>query len=233
MWLLGNATIEQDVAEAHERQREGFHFFKLKVATKSLEEDIAATRAVRAAVGATTPLCADANCGFTPEAARAYAARAAESGLLFLEQPLAAGDLAGVAELARASPVPIGADESIHSLADIEAQARSGVAGLSLKLIKLGGFSAALEAAALCRRLGLELNIAGKIAESSIAAAATTHLACAMPSAAWGVSLTHFYLAEDVVERPPVLREGRVALPTGAGLGIDVDETAVARLRVG
>jgi muconate cycloisomerase len=86
-----------------------------------------------------------------------------------------------------------------HSLADIEAHARCGARGLSLKLIKLGGFGAAIEAAALCERLGLEINVAAKIAESSIASAAAVHLACSLPSTDWGVSLTHFYLAEDIV----------------------------------
>ena len=63
------------------------------------------------------------------------------------------------------SPTPIGADEGIHSLADVEAHARCGAGGVSLKLIKLGGMSVAVEAAALCRRLGLSINVAAKIAE--------------------------------------------------------------------
>jgi L-alanine-DL-glutamate epimerase-like enolase superfamily enzyme len=47
------------------------------------------------------------------------------------------------------------------------------------------------------------------------------------------VSLTHFYLAEDLVEHPLRLGAGTVALPTGPGLGVTVDEDAVARFRVG
>jgi L-alanine-DL-glutamate epimerase-like enolase superfamily enzyme len=43
------------------------------------------------------------------------------------------------------------------------------------------------------------------------------------------VSLTHFYLAEDLVKRPLPLGDGVVALPTGPGLGVDVDEAAVKR----
>ena len=66
---------------------------------------------------------------------------------------------------------------------------------MSLKLIKLGGITAALEAAQRCQRLKLSVNIAAKIAESSIASAAAVHLACAAPVIDWGVSLTHFYLA--------------------------------------
>jgi L-alanine-DL-glutamate epimerase-like enolase superfamily enzyme len=46
------------------------------------------------------------------------------------------------------------------------------------------------------------------------------------------VSLTHFYLAEDVARNPLAIGDGAVALPSGPGLGVDVDETAVERFRV-
>jgi muconate cycloisomerase len=128
--------------------------------------------------------------------------------------------------------VPIGVDEGIHSLADITTSARAGAGGVSLKLIKLGGISAAVEAGKLCQKLGLSVNIAAKIAESSISSAAALHLACAVPKADWGVSLTHFYLAEDIVRRPLPLKGGFVALPEGPGLGVEVDEAAVERFRV-
>jgi muconate cycloisomerase len=232
MWLVGNATPEQDAAEAEARLREGFRFFKLKVAVKPLDQDVAATHAMRSALGPDIPLCADANCGFTAEAAGRYLEATREAGLLFLEQPLAPDDLAGLAGLTRASHVPIGADEGIHSLADVEAHARVGTGGLSLKLIKLGGSTAALEAAKLCERLGLKVNVAAKIAESSIGTAAAVHLACSVPSVDWGVSLTHFYLAEDVVKSPLTLGDGIVTVPSGPGLGVDVDEGRVARFQV-
>jgi muconate cycloisomerase len=232
MWLLGNATAEQDIEEARAKQREGFHFFKLKIGTKKLAEEISGTLALREALGPDVPLCADGNGGLLLNDARAYVEGTRAAGLLFLEQPLDPHDLKGLAELTRLSPIPIGADEAIHSLADIAAQAQCGVCGLSLKLIKLGGISAALEAAALSARLGLSLNIAAKIAESSIATAAAVHLACAAPSADWGVSLTHFYLGDDLVRAPLPLRDGSVALPAGPGLGVDVDEAAVERMRV-
>jgi muconate cycloisomerase len=232
MWLLGNATTEDDVAEAQSKLREGFGFFKIKVGSKALADDIATTHAVRKALGAGVPLCADANCGFTPEAARRYLQETRSAQLLFLEQPLGSADLNGLAALVRDAPIAIGADEGIHTLADVEAHAQCGTGGLSLKLIKLGGFSVALEAAARANRMGLSLNIAAKIAESSIASAATIHLACAAPTNDWGVSLTHFYLAEDIVRDPLPMHHGEVALPQRPGLGVEVDEDAVARLRI-
>ena len=231
MWLLGNPTTAADIAEAHEREAAGFHFFKLKVGVKPLAAEIDGTLAVRAALGPKVPLCADANCGFTPEAALRYLDATRAADLMFLEQPLGHADLDGFAALARTAPVPLGVDESIHSLADIEAHARAKAGGVSLKLIKLGGIGPAIAAANLCRRLGLKVNVAVKIAESSIGSAAAVHLACAIPASDWGVSLTHFYLAEDLVKHPLPLGDGMVALPTGPGLGVEVDEARVARFR--
>jgi muconate cycloisomerase len=232
MWLLGNATPEQDIAEAHAKRAEGFGFFKLKIGTKPVDAEIASTLALRQAMGATMPLCADANCGLTFADARRYVEGTRAAGLMFVEQPLAHDDLNALSRLTDVSPVPIGADEGIHSLTDIEAHANRGASGVSLKLIKLGGMSAAVEAAQHCARLGLAVNIAAKIAESSIASAAAIHLACVAPAVDWGVSLTHFYLAGDVAENALPIGDGAVALPARPGLGIDVDEGAVEQFRV-
>jgi muconate cycloisomerase len=229
MWLLGNPTTDEDIAEAHDREAAGFHFFKLKVGVKPLAAEVAGTLALRAALGPDVPLCADANCGFTFGTAHRYLDGTRAANLLFLEQPLGHADLDGFAALARNAPVPLGVDEGIHSLADIKAHSRCGAGGVSLKLIKLGGIGPARDAAQLCRRLGLKVNVAAKVAESSIAAAALVHLACAIPASDWGVSLTHFYLAEDLVKRPLPLGDGMVALPAGPGLGVEVDEAAVER----
>jgi muconate cycloisomerase len=233
MWLVGNTTPDEDVAEAKARVREGIRFFKLKVAVKPLDAEIATALAVRDALGPDLPICADANCGFSYHAARRYLEATREAGLLFLEQPFEDGDLKALAALARGAGIPIGADEGIHSLPDIEAHAAAGAGGLSLKLIKLGGFAEALAAGTLCRRLGLAINVAAKMSESSLGTAATVHLACAVDNIGWGVSLTHFYLAEDIVRVPLAMEDGLVALPGKPGVGVEIDEAAVARLRVG
>lgn len=231
MWLLGNATPAQDIAEAEAKRTEGINFFKLKIGVKPIADEIKAAHAIRKALPEAT-LCADANCGLTLADAKRYAERTREAGLSFIEQPLPAHDLAGLKALARATKTPIGMDESIHSLADVEAVKRAGAKGVSLKLIKLGGFREAFAAGKLCRKLGLKINVAAKIAETSIGTAAAVHLACAVPNVAWGVSLTNFYLADDLVKDPLRIENGAVALPAGYGLGVEVDEAKVERYRV-
>jgi len=231
MWLLGNATVEQDIAEAQAKRAEGFDFFKLKIGVKPIAVEIKAAHAIRKALPEAT-LCADANCGLTLAAARRYAERTGDVNLAFIEQPLPADDIAGLKALARATKTPIGMDESIHSLADIEVVKHAGAKGVSLKLIKLGGLREAFAAGKLCMKLGLKINVAAKIAESSIGSAAAVHLACAVPNVDWGVSLTNLYLAADIAVAPIAVTNGTVALPDGPGFGVDVDEAAVARFRV-
>ena len=88
MWLLGNKTAEEDIAEAHRRQKEGFEFFKLKIGVKPLAKEIAIALAVREALPK-TPLCADANCGLTLGRRReAMSRRRQKARLMFVEQPL-------------------------------------------------------------------------------------------------------------------------------------------------
>ena len=232
MCLLGNARIAEDIAEAKALARQGYNFFKLKVGVKPVEEEIEAAHAVRKVIGAEAVLCADANMGMTKEAARRYVLGVADAGLAFLEQPFRDNDLAAALALARISPIPLCADVSAHSLEDIVEWQRAGaIGGVNLKMIKLGGVGATLRAAIVADTLGLAIDLAGKIAESSIASAALIHLGYTIPNLDWGLNPTSHYLAEDIVRAPLAPKKGSSERPTGAGLGVEVDERAVRRLR--
>ena len=232
MYLLGNSNIEQDVAEAKALARQGYKFYKLKVGVKPVEEEIAAAFAVRSVIGPEPILCADANMGLSMDHARKYVRGVADAGLTFLEQPFRDTDLAGTLTLARMSPIPLCADESAHSLENIIDWQRAGaIAGVNLKTIKLGGTAATMRAAIVSDTLGLAIDLASKIAESSIASAGVIHLGYTVPNLDWGLSPTSHYLSEDVVRHPLAPKDGSSERPTGPGLGVEVDERAVRRLR--
>lgn len=232
MWLVGGGDSAQTVEEARRKTEEGFTFLKLKAGIEPVEEEAACAIAVRKAVGDKVKICADANSAFTGVTARQYIAKVADASLLFLEQTLPAKELDALTSLARDSALPLCSDQSIHTIDDIDDHAKRGVKGVALKLIKLGGIEPLLRAAAVCESRGINMVIAAKVAESSIASAAIAHVACAVPLIDWGVSLTHVYLAEDVVKTKLVMTDGRVKLPDGAGFGLTVDEAAVERCRV-
>lgn len=227
--MIGTGSIAGDVEEAARGLAEGYVAYKIKVGIAKPLDDAARTRAVCEALGRDVLICADANQGWTPDDAVAYVQAIADMPVAFFEQPVAAHDLAGMARVAAASRVPVSVDEGLHSLDDLVRHHDAKAAGgCSLKTIKLGGLQPFVAAAQLCESLGLRVNLACKIAESSIATAAMLHLAAVVPDIGWGVSLTSQYLAADVVEpRLPIVR-GHMEVPTGPGLGIDVDE---ARMR--
>ena len=106
---------------------------------------------------------------------------------------------------------------------------RKAARGGSLKAIKLGGLRALFEAGRLCDRLGMKVNISCKTGESSIASAAATHVAAAVPALDWGLTVTNPGLAEDVAVEPLAVERGHVEVPERPGLGIEVDERRVRR----
>ncbi|MBN9428240.1 MAG: hypothetical protein J0H09_17190 [Burkholderiales bacterium] len=233
MFLLGNPSVQADIEEARDRLQRGIGFFKIKVGVKPLAEEIDTTHRLREALGSDVTLCADANMGFAPEQARRYAQAVAQADLLFLEQPLRSEDLRGMAMLARNSPVPLCADEPIGSVADIlDYHAAAAAQGINLKTIKLGGVSATAQAAVVCQALGLSINLACKVAESSIGAAALVQLGATVGNLDWGLSITNHYLAEELTLEPIQARDGVIRVPDRPGLGIDVDVERVQRFRV-
>lgn len=233
MYLLGNPKVEDDVAEARHKLGEGWSFFKLKIGIKDPREEARAAIEIRRHLGNAVALCADANMGMSFANARLFAELAADANLLFMEQPLHSDDIDGMAALARVSPIPLNGDESIGSVASLLTLHRLGaIQGANIKTIKMGGIAPTVHAMSVCGALGLSINLAGKVAESSIAAAAIVQLGCVAPNLDWGLNITHHYLAEDVTDAPLVIERGTVRRPRGPGLGIAVSEAKVNRLRV-
>jgi len=231
--VIGGGDYDGDLRDADKKKTAGFTAYKIKVGIDTPENDAARTRDICKVLGSGMLISADANQGFTTEQALVYVRAVNGSGLDFFEQPVAADDLDGMAAVAAATDVAIGADEGIHSLDDIKRHhERKAARGVSLKAIKLGGIRAVTEAGRLCDRLGMSVNISCKTGESSIACAAALHVASVIPNIAWGLTLTHTGLAEDVMAQPIPTAKGHVDSLDRPGLGIEVDEDRVRRHRV-
>lgn len=231
--VIGTGELASDLREAERKKAEGYTAFKIKVGIDKPLIDGERTRRVCAILGTDALISSDANQGWSSEEATQYVRAVAGTGLDFFEQPVQADDIAGMAAVAAAAPdIAIGADESIHSLEDIRRHhERHAARGVSLKTIKLGGMRGVMEAGRLCDRLGLNVNVAAKTGESSIACAAATHIAAALPQIAWGLTLSNEGLAEDTTARPIRIERGHVEVSDRPGLGIDVDEDRIRRHR--
>jgi muconate cycloisomerase len=231
--VVGGGDLDGDLSDAAKKKADGFAIYKIKVGVDTPEKDAARTHAICAVLGRDALISADANQGFSRDEALAYVRAVDGAGLGFFEQPLNAHDLDGMAAIASATSIAMGADEGIHSLADIRAHhAAKAARGVSLKAIKLGGVRALAAAGRVCGELGMAVNVSCKTGESSVASAAALHAACVMPAVAWGVTMTHTGLATDVVRSPIPTARGHVDALNRIGLGVDVDEDLIERHRV-
>lgn len=231
--LVGNSDGAVDLAEVAARKAEGFTSFKLKVANGDLEEEAATLIEIRKMLGPRALVSADANSAWSTADATRFVKLVESASPDFVEQPVAAENHDGMVRVARASSVPIGADESIHSVADIRFLLASGAAlGGAFKVMKLGGITRCMEAVRLCRALGGEVNLSGKLGESSVANAATLSVATAVGGVTWGLSLTNKYLVEDIVRQPILLQNGRMHPIDQPGLGMEIDESKVSRFEI-
>jgi muconate cycloisomerase len=231
--VIGGGDRDGDLRDAGQKKASGVTAYKIKVGIDTPENDAARTREICKVLGGGMLISADANQGYTTEQALAYVRAVKDSGLDFFEQPVEAADLAGMAAVAAATAIAIGADEGIHSLEDIRRHhERKAAGGVSLKAIKLGGIRAVTEAGRLCDNLGMNVNISCKTGESSVACAAALHVAAVIPNVAWGLTLTHGGLAEDIAVQSVPTSKGFVDSLDRPGLGIDVDDDRVRRHRV-
>jgi L-alanine-DL-glutamate epimerase-like enolase superfamily enzyme len=231
--VIGGGNHDGDLRDAEKKKAAGFTAYKIKVGIDAPDKDAARTRAICGLLGGGMLISADANQGYSVAQALSYVRAVKGSGLDFFEQPVVADNLAGMAEVAAATDIAIGADEGIHSLDDIRRHhERKAARGVSLKAIKLCGLRALVEAGELCDRLGMSVNISCKTGESSIACAAALHAASVLPDIAWALTLTHTGLAEDISAAPVATANGHVDVLNRPGLGVEVDEDRLRRYRV-
>lgn len=231
--VIGGGDYEGDLSDAEKKKAEGFAAFKIKVGIDTPDKDAARTRDICKRLGPDLLISADANQGFSSDEALAFVRAVDGSGLGFFEQPIEAHDLAGMTAVAKATAIAIGADEGIHSLADIRRHhERKAARGVSLKAIKLGGIRGLVAGGRLCDSLGMSVNISCKTGESSVACAAALHAACVIPNIAWALTLTHSALGADVTAAPIATARGHVEALDRPGLGVTVDEDLVCRHRV-
>jgi L-Ala-D/L-Glu epimerase len=201
-------------------EKRGFHALKVKVG-KDVDADAMALEAIGRAVPDAT-LRVDANAGYSAREAIALA-RACERLELRVEcweQPCAADDLEGMAEVAAALAAPVIADESVKTLDDVEVLARRRYAdGVNLKLAKSGGPVACHAMGRAARAAGLKIMVGGMV-ETRLGMTAAAHVACALGGVDFVDLDTAWLLAEDPYEGGYVARGPRYRLPYTPGLDV-------------
>ncbi|WP_152868913.1 dipeptide epimerase [Deinococcus terrestris] len=198
--------------EAREAVARGHGVLKVKLGTGQDEQIVEALREEAPHVA----LRVDANAAWTRHRARRLLGVLEAAGVEFVEQPLAAGDLEGHAELRRFARIPVVADESLHHVSDVRALANA-FDGVNLKLAKLGGPLQALGALRLARAHGLSVMM-GCMIESSLGIAAAAHLAGLCD---WA-DLDGALLLGDDPFTGLKWEAGRLSRPEGVGWGVEL-----------
>jgi muconate cycloisomerase len=152
--------------------------------------------------------------------------------LEWIEQPLPAWDLEGMAALASQLKTPVAVDESVYTVHDAQRCIDMGAADVvNIKVPKCGGIFRCRRIAALCHASGVPCFLGGCL-ETSPGMAAGMHFYVTTPAVVSAAEIlgSPFY-EDDVVHRSIDVVHGAAALPESPGLGVSIDEEKVARYR--
>jgi L-alanine-DL-glutamate epimerase-like enolase superfamily enzyme len=197
----------------------GYTTLKLKLAGDAAM-DARRTAEVRAAVGPAVALTLDPNQSYSAKGFIAAWKRIEPHDITLVEQPVPAADWAGLALVTRTLPVPVEADETVETIADVLRVIEGRVADVvNLKLTKLGGVrnfvtaARLLEAGQIAPRIGAAFGPA-------LLQGASAHAAASLRSLPFACELSeHDHILDDPFTPLPIER-GMISVPPGPGCGI-------------
>jgi glucarate dehydratase len=205
----------------------GFTAIKLKGGVFPPDEEMKAIEALHDAFP-NHPLRLDPNAAWTPQTSIKVAAGLA--GILeYLEDPTP--ELDGMAEVAQQSPMPLATNMCVVAFDQLApAIAKQSVSVVLSDHHYWGGLQRSRLLAGICDTFGLGLSMHSN-SHLGISLAAMVHLAGATPNLSYACD-THWPWKTEEVVKPGVLeiRDGAVAVPTTPGLGIELDDDALAAL---
>lgn len=222
----GLGLIEPAAAaeEATELVAEGFRAIKMRLGRPIATDDIAAVRAVRAAIGADVALMADYNQALGPADARERCRALDDEGLTWIEEPVRHDDYAAHAQLAAELRTPVQIGENLAGPRAMAEALRHGASDLVMPdLDRIGGVTGWQQAASLADVAEIPLS-------SHLYPEVSVHLLAASPTAHW---LEYVDWADPILLEPPRVVDGYLTPPDRPGNGLLWNSAAVERYRVG
>jgi D-galactarolactone cycloisomerase len=232
---------EQYLAEeAASYVEDGFSAVKLKVGF-GVAEDTRVTRAVRTAIGPDIGLMIDANHAYDVVAAVQLGRRVEEFDIGWFEEPVPPEDVAGHRDLRAKINIPIASGECEFTRYGFrELITTRAVDYLQPDTCSAGGLSECKKIADMAAAYGIRY--APHVWGSGIATAAALQLLAVLPSFTppslyrlepmLEFDCTAHPVREALLSTPIRPQNGIVAIPTGPGLGIEVDQKAIERFRI-
>lgn len=240
---LGIMELDAAYAEAEEAVAEGARTIKCKTGLDP-DRDVTLVRELRRILGDGIDIRVDGNEGYrSVSEAVAVTRRQEEYGIILCEEPVIGA--AGLKRVAERINTPVMADESAWNVHDVIELNREGAAEcISLYVTKPGGLYRAKQVGDLVGQLNMYNDIGGSI-ETGIGNAANLQLGAAVastslasvcpvsqPEGSDGPKVAGVYYLDDLITEPFVFADGRVQVPAGPGLGIEVDRSKLERYRV-
>jgi len=222
---VANPNFDEDLETIAELVKDGVRIFKFKTGFAKHEFDVMRFEKLRELYGETLDLRVDYNQGMQPFESIQRIKDLEPFSPTFVEQPVLATEREAMAEITRAVNCPIMADESVFNVRDALTMIQLRGANIfSLKIMKSGGIRRAQEVAAAGRAAGVAC-YGGCMFETGIAHAAGAHLMNSIPYLTLGCEfyMANYYLEEDILCDPFPVKNGKVVVPTGPGLGVEPD----------
>lgn len=221
---VGIAPPDETRQRCAELLTAGYRQVQVKVGTE-WREDVERIEACVDALGNIDRVIVDAN-GYWSQADAVRVTAAVDALDLFLEQPCAS--IEECAQVRRSWRRPLILDESLTGIGElVRAREAGAVDAVRLKISRLGGITPTRRVRDLAVAFGLPVTVEDA-GGGDVVTAASMHLNCSLPPK---LVLSGYLPSAMVVERfatgTPEAENGRARLPAGAGLGIDVDESAL------
>lgn len=240
---IGLISIDEARSEVAQLVKEGIRTIKVKIGVDA-ERDIAMVQAVREVAGDAVEICVDANEGYKTPGEAVQTVRVMEkSSLKYVEQPVMG--IERIAEVGRRIDAPVMADESAWNAHDsIQIVQNGGIQIVSIYTTKAGGLYKAMEVGAVCRAAGIICNVNGSI-ETGIGNLANVQLAAACPAVTLSCVIPistpaemqsgqvgGIYYKDDLLSEAMKVVDGAIVVPSGPGMGINVDLQKIEKYRV-
>jgi len=229
-WTLNPMKLDDVGALIEQGRQRGYRNFNIKVAP-DLKFDVELCRMVKK-LAPDGFLWADANGGYDEATALEAAPKLAEAGAAVLEQPLRPSRLTGYQKLKKQGALPIILDESVVNHEELEEFTRLGMLdGVAMKPARCGGLTEARRQIEMLEKHNL-MFLGSGLTDPDLSLAASLLLYGAydlkFPAALNGPQ----FLQGSVLGRALEVREGRMAVPAGFGLAVEVDAQKVEQLRL-
>jgi len=217
---LGIKSPKEMAKDAVKAVRRGFKALKIKVGINP-SEDVERVKRIREAVGPEIQIRIDANQGWKPKEAIEVLRKLEKYDVQFVEQPVKAEDIKGLATVRKNSSILVMADETVHSPEDALKVIRAEAVDLiNIKLMKSGGIWRAMKIAAIAEAAKVPCMV-GCMGESNLGITAAAHFAAATKNVQYADLDSDLLLKDKLVKKGGVkLKNSKRILPKKNGLGI-------------